>query len=122
MNKQINKAQVLRKAWNDFRSMGGNTMAIFADCLRGAWAFFKEAAAMGAQGAQFYIQNVKEQVLEVNYSKIRVNAVDGWAYVRSVRDAACGFASDVAATVAKYGKCSEKQAYVIARACYDLGI
>ena len=33
-----------------------------------------------------------------------------------------GFASDVAKTVAKYGRASEKQAYVIARAFVEAGL
>lgn len=42
--------------------------------------------------------------------------------VSIVADDATGFAKDVAATVLKYEKCSEKQAYVIARAACELGI
>ena len=122
MKAQINKAAVLRKAWNDFKSTSLRTMERWSDCLRNAWAFYKEAAAMGANGKAFFIQNIKEQILETNFRLTRGVAYDGVAYVRSVMAASCGFASEVAASVLKYGKCSEKQAYVIARACYDLGI
>lgn len=124
MTTSINKAQVLKKAWNDFRTYNGNTMTFFAQCLKDAWAYYKERAAMGAQGAQYFIQEVKMEILNVNARSTRGNSAagEGMAIVRAVAKAACGFASDVAATVQKYGRASEKQAYVIARAAYDLGI
>ena len=124
MTASINKSQVLKKAWNDFRTYNGSTMTFFAQCLKDAWAYFKERAAMGKQGAQFFIQEVKMEILDINYRNTRGAATcgEGLSVVRSVAKAACGFASDVAETVLKYGRASEKQAYVIARAAYDLGI
>lgn len=124
MKTSINKAQVLKKAWNDFKAVDCRTMSYFATCLRNAWAYFKERAAMGAQGAQYFIQEAKMEILNINSRSTRGNSVagEGISIVRAVAKAACGFASDVAETVQKYGRASEKQAYVIARASYDLGI
>lgn len=122
MKTSINKSQVLKKAWNDFRTYNGSTMSFWSQCLKDAWAYFKERAAMGAQGAQFFIQEAKMEILDINYRKTRGNFGEGMNIVNAVAKAACGFASDVAATVQKFGRASEKQAYVIARASYDLGI
>ena len=39
--------------------------------------------------------------------------------IAAVKDGNFGFASDIAATIAKYGKVSEKQAYWIARTAWE---
>lgn len=74
------------------------------------------------------IQVLKQQI-------VRYAAIDRWnqnshtsdqdnvlSLCDKVADAKLGFASDVAATVAKYKKASEKQAYVIAKAAVDANL
>jgi hypothetical protein len=117
----ISKSKVMKKAWADFRAYNGITMTFFAQCMKDAWAYFKKNANRNVNDM---IQAVKEEILNINSRRVMGSSIaaDGMATVRAVAKAALGFASDVATTVAKYGKASEKQAYVIARAAVENGI
>lgn len=124
MKKQINKSQVMKKAWVDFRTYGGNTMSFFSKCLKDAWEEAKMRVQMGAQGTSYRIQAIKEEILSINSINSMGSSFsgNGMAVVREIKNASIGFASDVASTVLKFKRASEKQAYVIARAAYNLGL
>jgi hypothetical protein len=62
------------------------------------------------------IQRIKKAILAMPYYRVGDQYQSVMEIVLNVRMSTTGFASEVAKTVEKYGRVSEKQAYVIARA------
>jgi hypothetical protein len=109
----MTRSQIFKAAHEIARSLEGNYRACFAmalDIVR------NEAAA---------IQQVKAIILDVNraYGRLDVtgNDLPGYEICCAVEAARINFASDVASSVYRYAKASEKQAYVIARAYVQAG-
>jgi translation initiation factor 2 beta subunit (eIF-2beta)/eIF-5 len=67
------------------------------------------------------IQEIKSAIIH-STSRQDQGARDILEIIYAVEMDVKGFASDVAKTVAKYGRASEKQAYVIARAFVESGL
>lgn len=67
------------------------------------------------------IQTIKNEIISATRRQDQA-ARDILEIIYAVELGAKGFAADVAKTVAKYGKASEKQAYVIARAFVEAGL
>ncbi len=113
-NKAImTRSQIFKAAHEIARSLEGNYTARFVMALG---IVRNEAAA---------IQQVKAIILDVNraYSRLDVtgNDLPGYEICCAVEAARINFASDVASSVYRYAKASEKQAYVIARAYVQAG-
>ena len=110
MKKQINKSQLFKNAWNIVKTAGKT----ISEGLKAAWAQIKNADR---------IQDIKRE-LTVAFTSYYPTAEKA-AALSSIQSLACivtsGFAFDVCQTVLKYKKCSEKQAYVIARAMAEAG-
>lgn len=110
MKTQINKSQLFKNAWNIVRTAGKS----ISEALKTAWAQVKNAGR---------IQEIKREltVAFISYYPTAEKA----AALSSIKSLLCiissGFAYDVCQTVLKYKKCSEKQAYVIARAMAEAG-
>jgi len=69
------------------------------------------------------IQQIKNDLV-ASFDAYATEGMRNAAYelVATVRDEAKGFGSKIAATVCQYGRCSEKQAYCIARAYVEEGL
>jgi predicted CoA-binding protein len=105
MKNQVNKSQLFRNAWTLVKT-AGKTMS---QALKAAWAQAKNGTL---------VQDLKRQ-LEVAFISYYPTAEKASA-LSSVKSltyiVTSGFAFEVCQTVLKYRKCSEKQAYVIAKA------
>ena len=67
------------------------------------------------------IQTIKAEIISATRRQDQC-ARDILEIIYAVEQAVKGFPAEVAKTVAKYGKASEKQAYVIARAFVESGL
>jgi len=109
----MTRSQIFKAAHEIARSLEGNYTARFVMALQ---IVRNEAAA---------IQQVKAIILDVNraYGRLDVtgNDLPGYEICCAVEAARINFASDVASSVYRYAKASEKQAYVIARAYVQAG-
>lgn len=116
MKNSVNKSEVMKAAWEMFKASSKRTMAFFSICLKDAWKMAK--TALKARPS-IDLQDVKWTLLQLgNTIGQGSHGVAGEArsIVYYVATELNGFATDVAQTVLKYKRISEKQAYVIARA------
>jgi len=109
----MTRSQIFTAAHEIARTLEGNYTARFVMALQ---IVRNEAAA---------IQQVKAIILDVNsvYGRLDCvgNDLPGYEICLAVQAARLNFASDVASSVYRYAKASEKQAYVIARAYVQAG-
>jgi len=109
----MTNAQIFKAAHEIARNLTGDYRA----CFKMALAIVRDQKK--------HIQFVKNVILDVNrhYGKMDVtgDVYEGYRIACTVGRYTNGFASDVALSVDRYMKASEKQAYVIARAYVEQG-
>ena len=102
---KFNLKAIMTNAWTLYKNGGRR----FSQALKEAWAAAKNPMAKIQDDKMFLIN-------QINYG---VRNASVWALVEEIMYKVIekgGFAADVASTVMKYNKISEKQAFVIARA------
>lgn len=109
----MTKSELFKAAHAVAKNLSGDYKACFVMALR------------IVRNQKQHIQFVKNIILNDTNKMSRIwvdgNEREGYTICYTVAKFMTGFGSQVAATVDKYGKASEKQAYVIARAFVEAG-
>ncbi len=134
--RSFDKAGIMKAAWRLIREARANSIS---EALRTVWAYAKNLLASYRDGSYEAADAAREAAEEAREAAIAARKVslDGikstllWMLARNERgqfayecvsylaNHLTGFGADVAKTVAKFRKISEKQAYVIARAAVE---
>ena len=125
-----NKSEIFAQAWGRYKA--NRNRLTFARSLKMAWEFAKEQAGVVVEQVKAVVVKTNAQIIQAvkevllgftsNSRTFKANHNDmaemADTLVSRVAEVT-GFAGDVAKTVEKYGKVSEKQAYIIARAAVE---
>lgn len=106
------KSQILKESHQLAKSFEGHYSACLSEALKITWKKSREIPEKEK------IQTIKQTILSGVSSYYQQNGYWDFAeeIILAVEMDTEGFTSDVASTVYKYKRCSEKQVYVIARA------
>ena len=118
----MNRSLIFRNAWTSARNLatvnGGNVCQYIGEGLRKAWqGVVVTIESLTVKNAATQIQELADAlVFAFGQYYNNPKKQEAQALVTSVAEAGEGFASEIATTVARFGKCSAKQAYHIAKA------
>lgn len=139
MTTKYNKSEIFTNAWVEFKKFNSSEFAIknnrfitLAAALKNAWLNAKKALVNVVNDVAEYVEvvtveSVKALLNNVNADRWSQNSKmhlkdDAMSIVYKVAQLACGFASDIAETVLKFERCSDKQAYWIAKTAIENNI
>lgn len=109
----MTKSEIFKAAHQVARNLSGDYKACFVMAL----AIVRDQK----QHIQFIKNIILNDTNKVSRIWVDGNEREGFSICYTVAKFTTGFGSQVATTVDKYGKASEKQAYVIARAFVEAG-
>jgi hypothetical protein len=122
----MNRSVIFRNAWISARNLatvnGGNVRQYIGEGLRKAWQGVIVTIESLTVNANQAINDLAQAIrYAINLYYMSPKKQEALAVAESVAEKSTEFGGQVAATVARYRKCTDKQAYHIAKAAYALG-